>query len=138
MKLGMLSRRDFLRFAAGATAAGVLFAACAPAGAPTGGGAPAQQAAGGASAGVASDVPREQTLIIGFEGDAVAAPEIANPYTPGSAINQGYHQAMIESLYYLNYQTGEAIPWLAAGPEKWNAGIGVSRTGRGHHSAAVR
>ena len=31
-----------------------------------------------------------------------------------------YHQAMIESLYYLNYQTGESMPWLAAGPEQWN------------------
>ena len=65
-------------------------------------------------------VSREQTLIIGFEGEAVPAPEQANPHVPGSRINQGYHQCMIESLYYLNYQTGEAIPWLADGPEKWN------------------
>ncbi|MBC7262101.1 MAG: ABC transporter substrate-binding protein, partial [Chloroflexi bacterium] len=65
-------------------------------------------------------VARNKTLIIGFEGGVVAAPEMANPYTPGNRINQGYHQCMIESLYYLNYQTGEAIPWLAAGPEQWN------------------
>jgi peptide/nickel transport system substrate-binding protein len=65
-------------------------------------------------------VPRENTLIIGFEGEAVPAPEIANGLAPGSRVNQGYHQCMMESLYYLNYQSGEAIPWLAAGPEKWN------------------
>lgn len=65
-------------------------------------------------------VPREKTLIIGFEGEAVPAPEQANPHVSGARINQGYHQCMIESLYYLNYQTGESIPWLAEGPEQWN------------------
>jgi peptide/nickel transport system substrate-binding protein len=131
-----LSRRDFLRLAA-AAAAGVAAAACQPqAGTqatPTTAAPTATQAAGQAptatsapatatsAPSAAGEVPREQTLIIGFEGGAVAAPEVANPYSPGSAINQGYHQAMIESLYYLNYQTGEAIPWLAAGPEQWNS-----------------
>jgi peptide/nickel transport system substrate-binding protein len=60
-----------------------------------------------------SNIPRAQTLIVGFEGGPVQAPNVANPYVPGAAINQGYHQLMIESLYYLNYQTGKLIPWLA-------------------------
>lgn len=120
MSMNRLSRRDFLRLSAGVSA-GAVIAACAPAGAPTGEeGAPAQEAAGVAPSSPAGDVPRERTLIIGFEGGAVAAPEVANALTPGSSVNQGYHQSMIESLYYLNYQTGEAVPWLAAGPEQWN------------------
>jgi peptide/nickel transport system substrate-binding protein len=120
MRRTNLTRRDFLRLSAG-TATAALIVACQPAAAPTGGdGAPAAEEAVSSAAPAAGNVPRERTLIIGFEGEAVAAPEVANPYTPGSRINQGYHQAMIESLYYLNYQTGEAIPWLAAGPEQWN------------------
>lgn len=68
----------------------------------------------------AQDVPRENTLIIGFEGGPAQAPE--NFGLNATALNsQGVHQVMIESLYVLNYQTGEAVPWLAAGPEVWNA-----------------
>jgi peptide/nickel transport system substrate-binding protein len=64
-------------------------------------------------------VPRESTLIIGFEGGPHAAPEQSG-LNPGATNSQGHHQVMIESLYYLNYQTGELIPWLAAGPAEWN------------------
>jgi peptide/nickel transport system substrate-binding protein len=68
----------------------------------------------------AQDVPREKTLIIGFEGGPAQAPE--NAGLNATATNsQGVHQVMIESLYVLNYQTGESVPWLASGPEKWNA-----------------
>jgi len=68
----------------------------------------------------AQDVPREKTLIIGFEGGPAQAPE--NAGLNATATNsQGVHQVMIESLYMLNYQTGESMPWLASGPEKWNA-----------------
>ena len=68
----------------------------------------------------AQDVPREKTLIIGFEGGPAQAPE--NAGLNATATNsQGVHQVMIESLYVLNYQTGESIPWLASGPETWNA-----------------
>ncbi|MBI1296125.1 hypothetical protein GC175_14320 [bacterium] len=59
------------------------------------------------------DVPRERTLIIAYEGGPVAAPDLANPYISGNRINQGYHQASIESLFYLNYETGEMVPWQA-------------------------
>jgi len=43
----------------------------------------------------------------------VQAPEQANPFNPNTRINQGYHQLMIESLFYLNYESGKADPWLA-------------------------
>ncbi len=68
----------------------------------------------------AADVPRDKTLIIGFEGGPSQAPE--NFGLNATANNsQGVHQVMIESLYVLNYQTGKAVPWLAADTEKWNA-----------------
>jgi len=68
----------------------------------------------------AADVPRDKTLIIGFEGGPAQAPE--NFGLNATALNsQGVHQVMIESLYVLNYQTGKAEPWLAADTEKWNS-----------------
>lgn len=105
-----------------AAAFAVMLAACAaPAAAPTTGvDAPAADAA--VSAPVAAGlqtVPRERTLIIGFEGGPHAAPEQSG-LNPGATNSQGHHQVMIESLYYLNYQTGELIPWLAAGPAQYN------------------
>ena len=69
---------------------------------------------------VTASVPREKTLIIGFEENAVPDPEQGNIFVPGSRRNQGYHQIMMESLYYLNYQDAKMIPWLAEGPEKFN------------------
>lgn len=100
----------------------VLLAACAaPAAAPAPGvDAPAADAAPSAplAAGLQA-VPRERTLIIGFEGGPHAAPEQSG-LNPGATNSQGHHQVMIESLYYLNYQTGELIPWLAAGPAEFN------------------
>ena len=99
----------------------LLFTACAPpmeAPAPAGG----DSAAAVDTSAVAlstGDIPREKTLIIGFEGGPAAAPEQAG-LNPGSMSSQGHHQVMIESLYYLNYQSGELIPWLAAEQATWN------------------
>ena len=67
----------------------------------------------------AQDITRENTLIIGFEGGPHAAPEQSG-LNPGATNSQGHHQVMIESLYYLNYQTGELIPWIAAGPAEYS------------------
>jgi hypothetical protein len=49
-------------------------------------------------------VTRAQTLILGFEGGQVASPDLANPYVPARwpMISAGIHQAMFESLFYLN------------------------------------
>jgi peptide/nickel transport system substrate-binding protein len=35
-----------------------------------------------------------------------------NPLTPGFRLDQGYHQAMMEPLFILNYETGKIEPWL--------------------------
>ena len=68
----------------------------------------------------AQDVPRNKTLIIGFEGGPPSSAENFG-LNPTALNSQGVHQVMIKSAYVLNYQTGEAVPWLATGPEKWNA-----------------
>jgi peptide/nickel transport system substrate-binding protein len=75
--------------------------------------APAAQATTAPATNPQTTVPREKTLIIGFEGGPVQAPDVANPYVPGVPNSNGNHQVMIESLFYLNYITGEAIPWQA-------------------------
>jgi len=64
-----------------------------------------------------ANVPREKTLIIGFEGGPVQAPEQGNPYVLAARLSQGLHQTVIESLYYLNYENGQVIPWLAESHE---------------------
>ncbi|MEZ4617963.1 MAG: ABC transporter substrate-binding protein [Caldilineaceae bacterium] len=101
----------------------LLFGACAPPmeSAPGADAGPAAAPDTGAAAAPVDtgDIPRERTLIIGFEGGPSAAPENAG-LNPGAAFSQGNHQVMIESLYYLNYQTGEMIPWLAADQASWN------------------
>src|SRR5260221_13141795 len=68
----------------------------------------------------AADVPRNKTLIIGFEGGPAPAPENMGLNATGSH-NSGTNQIMIENLWILNYQTGKSDPWLASGPEKWNS-----------------
>lgn len=61
------------------------------------------------------EADRKETLIIGFEGGQIASPDIANPFSPARwpMISAGIHQAVFESLFYLNYETGELEPWLA-------------------------
>lgn len=93
-----------------------------PAAADAGAGDAAAESAAPAAESLAEGLPeitRENTLIIGFEGGPHAAPEQSG-LNPGATNSQGHHQVMIESLYYLNYQSGEMIPWLAAEQPEWN------------------
>ena len=60
---------------------------------------------------VVEQVPREETLIFAWEGDPIAAPFNQNPY--GGMARDGGLAMMLESLFYLNYETGELVPWLA-------------------------
>ena len=46
-------------------------------------------------------------------GARIPAPDIWNPYIPGTFILQGMNQNMIEPLFMLNYETGEIDGWLA-------------------------
>lgn len=58
------------------------------------------------------EVTREDTVIFDIDGGRVTAPDLWNFYVPGSRRDQGYHQAMLEPLFVLNYETGEIEPWL--------------------------
>ncbi len=86
-------------------------AACADPGAPAP--IPAEGAdSEAASAPSASDDERANTVIFDIDGGRVQDPENWNPLVPGNRVDQGYHQAILEPLFILNYQTGEFIPWL--------------------------
>ncbi len=66
---------------------------------------------------VAQDVAREDTAI--FDRDGRVGPQPAfdnyNPFVPNNLGNGGLGQAVFEPLFILNYETGEVMPWLAAG-----------------------
>jgi peptide/nickel transport system substrate-binding protein len=87
----------------------VLTACAAPAQAPQAGGAEAP-AAGAAS--TAGGVARKDMLVIPTNVN-IPAPDIWNPYIPGTFILQGMNQNMMEPLFMLNYETGNIDGWLA-------------------------
>src|SRR5690606_11697782 len=58
------------------------------------------------------EVPREETVIFEIDGGRVVDPELWNPFVPGNRRDHGFHQAMLEPLFILNYETGEFVPWL--------------------------
>lgn len=83
----------------------VVMAGCAaPAAAPTDSSAPA--AAEGNTT-----VARKDILIIPGNVN-IPAPDIWNPYIPGTYILQGMNQNMMEPLFMLNYETGQIDGWL--------------------------
>ena len=58
--------------------------------------------------------PTGEDLILRLAvGARIPAPDIWNPYIPGTFILQGMNQNMIEPLFMLNYETGEIDGWLA-------------------------
>lgn len=60
----------------------------------------------------AQDLPRNETVIFDIDGGNVQAPTNFNWMVPGTARNQGMHQAVWEPLFILNYETGEIMPYL--------------------------
>ncbi len=55
---------------------------------------------------------RRATVIFDLES-RVLNPDMWNPFVPGARTDQGYHQALIEPLFMLNFESGEIEPWLA-------------------------
>lgn len=55
---------------------------------------------------------RRSTVIFDLES-RVVNPDMWNPYVPGARADQGYHQALIEPMFMLNFESGEIEPWLA-------------------------
>jgi len=60
----------------------------------------------------AGPVARKDALVIGLNVN-VPAPDIWNPYIPGTFILQGMNQNLMEPLFMLNYETGKIDGWLA-------------------------
>lgn len=60
----------------------------------------------------AADSERAQTVVFDIDGGKVVDPTLWNPFVPGNRRDHGFHQAILEPLFILNYQTGEFIPWL--------------------------
>jgi peptide/nickel transport system substrate-binding protein len=65
-------------------------------------------------------LPRERTLYVDIDGGRVADPTNWNWLIPGSRRDQGYHQLVMEMLFYIDFETGEFIPWLAESYEYRN------------------
>jgi peptide/nickel transport system substrate-binding protein len=61
---------------------------------------------------IAQEMDRATTAIFDIDGGRVLAPDVWNPYLPGARRDHGFHQAMMEPLFILNYETGEFVPWL--------------------------
>jgi len=59
------------------------------------------------------EVERRDTVIFALEGGPVSDPEAWNPFMLGRRLVHGIHQAMMEPLFILNYETEEIMPWLA-------------------------
>jgi peptide/nickel transport system substrate-binding protein len=59
-----------------------------------------------------SQVARKDVLVITTNVN-IPAPDIWNPYIPGTFILQGMNQNLMEPLFMLNYETGNIDGWLA-------------------------
>ncbi len=62
----------------------------------------------------ASDAEAERRMTLTFDvvDGRVKDPENWNPIAPGRRMDHGFHQAVIEPLFILNYESGEIMPWL--------------------------
>src|SRR5215216_2095254 len=60
----------------------------------------------------AQQVARKDILVIPGNVN-IPAPDIWNPYIPGTFILQGMNQNLMEPLFMLNYETGGIDGWLA-------------------------
>src|SRR3954453_6873255 len=57
-------------------------------------------------------VARKDILVIPSNVN-IPAPDVWNPYIPGTFILQGMNQNLMEPLFMLNYETGAIDGWLA-------------------------
>jgi len=95
---------------AGALVATVLAACAAPAAPATSSGSSSGSTASSAPAATTSDEALTLHEVLGAQ---IPAPDIWNPYIPGTFILQGMNQVMMEPLFMLNYETGKIDGWLA-------------------------
>jgi peptide/nickel transport system substrate-binding protein len=88
-----------------------LVAACsAPASAPAA--APATGSEASATSATSETAASGDGILRIVQTARIPAPDIWNPYIPGTFILQGMNQNMMEPLFMLNYETGEIDGWL--------------------------
>ena len=73
-----------------------------------------------------AEIPREKTLIFENIEGRVPVPDNMNPFIAGQYLDWGTWQAVYESLFYLNLETGELEPWLAESAEYSDDGSSVT------------
>lgn len=61
---------------------------------------------------VANEQERHQTVIWDMPSGQVENPGVWNPLLRNARRDKGFHQAMIEPLFILNYESGVIEPWL--------------------------
>src|ERR1700676_1697667 len=64
-----------------------------------------------ASAPADQAVARKDILVVPSNVN-IPAPDVWNPYIPGTFILQGMNQNLMEPLFVLNYETGNIDGWL--------------------------
>ncbi len=55
---------------------------------------------------------RAETVIFDIDGGTVSQPLLWNPMLETTSLSAGFHQALIEPLFMLNYESGAIEPWL--------------------------
>jgi len=61
---------------------------------------------------ITDEAERRRTVIFDIPSGRVEQPEQWNPLTQDARRDKGFHQAMIEPLFILNYESGIIEPWL--------------------------
>lgn len=114
MKHQPTKRATMLRWVIFLALISMIVVGCAAPAQPTAPGDAASAPAADAPTATDGEITRAETLIIASEGDnTIAAPENFNPFVSGSVNAGNGLSMMVESLFYLNYETGEMMPWLA-------------------------
>lgn len=62
---------------------------------------------------ITNDAERRRTVIWDLPSGSVEQPEQWNPLNRHARLDKGFHQALIEPLFILNYESGVIEPWLA-------------------------
>ncbi len=61
---------------------------------------------------ITDEAERRRTVIFDIPSGRVEHPEQWNPFARDARRDKGFHQAMIEPLFILNYESGVIEPWL--------------------------
>lgn len=61
---------------------------------------------------VTDEALRRKTVIFDIDGGTVAEPLLWNPLLETTSLSAGFHQALVEPLFILNYESGAIEPWL--------------------------